>query len=103
MPAFWKKRKPSSRSEVRAKTIELAITAAVRKSNPLCENFIGVLIEPGAQTSRGGASWHVKGIQFGKADRGHCGPILATVVERMQKKFELKLEVNKDEPKSQVR
>jgi hypothetical protein len=99
MPAFWKKRKTTGPTQLQAKTLGLAITAAVRKSNPLCENFIGVWIEAGAQTSRGGTSWSVKGIQFGKADREYCGPALATIVERMQKKYELKLNGSKDNPK----
>jgi hypothetical protein len=90
MPAFWKKRRPSDRSPVLAKTIELAITASVKKSDPLCENFLAVWIEPHEYTSLGEPNWHLKAVQFGKADRDKCAAALDIIVERMQKKYSLK-------------
>jgi hypothetical protein len=89
MPSFRKKRKPSGRTRVLRTTIEQAITAAVKKSDPICENFIGVWIEPAVQKTGEDANWRLKGIQFGNADREKCGATLGDVVERMQKKYEL--------------
>ncbi|MGH6701971.1 MAG: hypothetical protein ACREC2_00825 [Bradyrhizobium sp.] len=89
MPSFRKKRKPSGRTRVLRTTIEQAITAAVKKSDPLCENFVGVWIEPSVQSTGEDTNWRIKGIQFGNADRDKCGAALGDAVERMQKKYEL--------------
>lgn len=88
MASIWKKENPA-RQKVAAKTLEFAITEAVRKSAPQCETFIGVWVEPCLQRSVTDANWAIKGIQFGKADRARCSTALATVVKSMQKDFEL--------------
>jgi len=67
----------------------LAITAAVRNSDPQCEPFVGVLIEHRAPKSGKDTNWAVKGIRFGKADRDKCSVVLAFVVRKMQGDFEL--------------
>jgi hypothetical protein len=99
MPAFWKRRKPSDRASVLANTIETAIVAAVKQSDPLCEKFLTVWIEPQAQKSSDDANWRVKGVQFGKADREKSEAALAVIVERMRKKYELKPEAGDDKSK----
>jgi hypothetical protein len=99
MPSFKRKRKPAGRTRVLRATIEQAITAAVKKSDPLCENFISVWIEPSAQMTIHDANWHIKGIRFGSADREKCGAALKDVVEQMQKKYELEPDPNDEKQK----
>jgi hypothetical protein len=67
----------------------MVITDAVKKSDPQCEPFVGVLIEHHAPRSRDDTNWAIKGIRFGKADRGKCSAALAVVVDKMQGAFEL--------------
>jgi hypothetical protein len=88
MASIWKKDYPA-RQKVALKTLELAITEAVRKSAPQCEPLIGVWVEPCSQRSASDANWSIRGIQFGKADRNGCATALATIVKDMQKDFEL--------------
>jgi hypothetical protein len=47
----------------------MAITNAVRSSDPLCSGFVGIIVERLAPASRIGANWDVKGIKYGKAKR----------------------------------
>ena len=68
----------------------MAIAAAVKKSDPQCEPFVGVLIEHHAPRSREDTNWAVKGIRFGRADRGKCSAALAVIVDKMQGAFELR-------------
>jgi hypothetical protein len=88
MASIWKKDN-SARQKVAIKTLELAITEAVRKSDPQCETLIGVWVEPCSQRPSTDANWSIKGIQFGKADRNRCATALAPIVKSMQKEFEL--------------
>jgi hypothetical protein len=90
MASRWKKQKTPGRQKVTRTTLELAIAEEVKKSAPQCEAFVGVLVEPCSQKSREDTSWDIKGIKFGRADRDKCRGALATVVERMQKEFELR-------------
>ena len=68
----------------------MAIAAAVKKSDPQCEPFVGVLIEHHAPRSREDANWAIKGIRFGRADRGKCSAALVVVVDKRQGAFELR-------------
>jgi hypothetical protein len=88
-PWTGKKGPSSHRKRVSRETLELAITAAVKNLDPQCEPFVGVLIEHHAPKSREDTNWAIKGIRFGRADRGKCCAVLAVVVDEMQGKFEL--------------
>jgi hypothetical protein len=85
----WKKRRASDRKRVPRETLERAITVAVKNSDPQCEPFVGVLIEHHGPKSPADTNWAIKGIRFGRADRGKCSAALAIVVNKMQGKFEL--------------
>jgi hypothetical protein len=89
MASLWKKQKVSGRQKVARNNLELAI-AKVVKSDPQCEAFVGVLVEPCSQKSREDANWDIKGIKFGRADRDKCRAALAFVVKQMQEEFELR-------------
>jgi hypothetical protein len=77
-------RKPISREEMQA-----AITGAVKKADPDCEPFVGVIVE---RTKRGSlleANWAIRGIKFGRADRNKAGDAVNRIVERMKCDFNL--------------
>ena len=88
-PWTGKKGPSSHRKRVSRETLELAITAAVKESDPQCGPFVGVLIEHHAPRSREDTNWAIKGIRFGKADRDKCSVALAFVVKKMQREFSL--------------
>ena len=70
--------------------LEMAITAAVKKSDPQCEPFVGILIEHHAPRSREDTNWAIKGIRFGRAARDKCSAPLLVVIDKMQGAFELR-------------
>jgi hypothetical protein len=86
----WTKRRASDRKRVPRETLERTITVAVKNSDRQCEPFVGVFIEHLAPKSPEDANWAIKGIRFGKADRGKCSAALAVVVDKMQGAFELR-------------
>jgi hypothetical protein len=89
-PWTGKKGPSSHRKRVPREVLELVIAAAVKNTDPQCEPFVGVLIEHHAPKSREDANWAIKGIRFGRADRGKCSAALAVVVDKMQGEFELR-------------
>ena len=91
-PWTGKKGPSSHRKRVSRETLEMTITAAVKKSDPQCEPFVGVLIEHLAPKSPEDANWAIKGIRFGRAERAKCSAVLTIVVNKMRGKFELQQE-----------
>ncbi len=79
-------RKLDTRNVVSRKHLETAITAAVKSD---CDAFVGVIIQRAQPKSRMDPNWAVRGVRFGRADRDKVGKLLATVVERMQREFNL--------------
>src|ERR1700730_17837906 len=77
-------RKPISREEMQA-----AITGAVKKADPDCEAFVGVIVERKKRSSLAEANWDIRGIKFGRADRKKAGDAVTTILERMQREFNL--------------
>ena len=66
--------------------LELTITEAV-KAAPGCEAFVGVIVQRTTPRSRLGATWELRGIKFGRADRKVAREALTPIVERMQREF----------------
>jgi len=77
-------RKPISREEIQA-----AITGAVKKADPDCEPFVGVIVERTKRSSLQDANWAIRGIKFGRADRNKACDAVNRVVERMRCDFNL--------------
>jgi hypothetical protein len=75
------------RTPISARELESVIAEAVKTSNPSCKDFIGVVVEQTKPKSRAAANWSLRGIKFGKADRGIANAALATCVQRMQQDF----------------
>ena len=91
----WHRNKQSdNRSSVSREHLQSAITKAVRKADPKCEGFIGVIVQRQAPKARLDADWTIKGVRFGKADRDTSNVALATIVERMQREFSLAADVS---------
>jgi hypothetical protein len=91
----WHRNKQSdNRSSVSREHLQSAITKAVRKADPKCEGFIGVIVPRQAPKARLDADWTIKGVRFGKADRDTSNVALATIVERMQREFSLAADVS---------
>jgi hypothetical protein len=86
---FLKNRLPHDRTSVSRAHLQLAISEAVRKAEPECEGFVGVIIERKRPKTRFDANWTVRGIKFGKADRGKSNKAIETIVRRMQREFHL--------------
>jgi hypothetical protein len=89
-PWMGKKGPSSHRKRVSREDLEMAITAAVKESDPQCEPFVGVLIEHHAPRSREDTNWAIKGIRFGRADHDKCSAALVAVIDEMQGAFELR-------------
>jgi hypothetical protein len=69
--------------------LEVAITSAVRASDPECNVFVGVIVERIIPRSRAEAGWAVKGIRYGRANRSRCDAALAKVVKPLQFEFDV--------------
>jgi hypothetical protein len=83
--AFLTKKGPS-RNPITREQLQSAITDAVRKSDPDCEPFVGVVIARAAQLGVA-SNWTIRGVKFGKADREKSNQALKSIVERMQLEF----------------
>jgi hypothetical protein len=84
-----KKRSSDNRSSVSREHLQSAITEAVKKADPDCEAFVGVIVQRETPKSLFAANWVLRGVKFGRADRDKSGLALATVVKRMQREFSL--------------
>jgi hypothetical protein len=78
----------AQRTSINRKALEAAIAADVKTSNPSCEGFVGVVLER-SSTVAGDANWAIKGIRFGRAERDKCNAAIISVVERMQRQYEV--------------
>jgi hypothetical protein len=91
----WHRTKPSDiRSSVSRERLPSAITKAVKKADPKCAGFIGVIVQQ--ETTKAGfdANWAIKGPCSAKADRDTSRMALATIVGRMQREFSLAADVS---------
>jgi hypothetical protein len=95
----WHRKKPSdNRSSVSRERLQSAIAKAVKKADPKCEGFVGVIVQRQTPKARFDADWAIKGVLFGKADRDTSSVALATIVERMQREFSLAADGSPEEP-----
>ena len=96
----WHGKKQSSddRSSVSRDRLQSAITEAVKKADPDCEAFVGVIVQRETPKARLDANWAIRGVRFGKADRDKCSKALTTIVERMQREFVLAPHGSSDKP-----
>ena len=80
---------PVTREAIKRATLEAAIAAAVKRSNPNCEPFVGIFVERVAPNSSDEANWAVKGVKFGKSEREQCNSALSVIIDRLKREFEI--------------
>jgi hypothetical protein len=88
LPILRRQSKPE-RGVVSRKKLESMITTAVKQSEPTCEAFVGVVVERETPKTRYDSNWSIRGVRFGKSDRGKAAQVLAAVVKRLQDQFVL--------------
>jgi hypothetical protein len=81
---WWRK---EGRVPITTPELELAISQAVQKAAPGCEDFVGVIVRHETPKSHLDPNLAITGVKFGKADRKIAHQALASVVERMQREF----------------
>jgi hypothetical protein len=81
---WWRK---ESRVSIATPELELAISEAVKRAAPGCEDFVGVIVRHETPKSHLDPNWAIRGVQFGRSDRKLANEALATVIERMQREF----------------
>jgi hypothetical protein len=89
MGYFAVKRASRSRERIKCASLEVAIATAVKRSDPSCEPFVGVIVERSTPISIDDANWGVRGVRFGKAARENCNVALSVIVERLKREFEI--------------
>jgi hypothetical protein len=89
----WFRENNRTLNPVTRSDLQSAITDAVRKSDPACASFVGVIVRSETPKSRLDANWAIRGIKFGTADRDKSSKAIATIVERMQREFKLSEDV----------
>ncbi len=77
----------SDRTPISRATLQTAIAEAVRKTEPCCEPFIGVIVELAGSNSASDANWAIRGVRFGRADRRRASEALCKIVELMQREL----------------
>jgi hypothetical protein len=78
-----------SRDTISREALQQAIGAGVKKADPSCAAFIGVIVQRAMAASSLEANWTIRGIKYGRANRDKANAALATIVERMQHEFSL--------------
>jgi hypothetical protein len=77
-----------TRTAISRAALEEEITKAV-KTDDTCAEFAGVIVQRARDQKDREANWSIKGIKFGRADRDKAAPVIAVVVERMQRLYGL--------------
>ena len=86
---FLAHRSVDNRSPISREAIQTAIMEAIKKADPACEPFVGVIVQHTDARLRAEPNWAIRGIKFGRADRNKASDALAIIVERMQREFNL--------------
>jgi hypothetical protein len=68
---------------------EMVITQAVRNGVPDCEAFVGVIVERTSPKSQLDANWALRGVKFGRTDRGKVSQALAIIIKTLQSDYDL--------------
>jgi hypothetical protein len=90
MSLVWRGgRSKDDRQAISRVDLQLAIAEAVRKFDPVCENFVDVIIQRQTPKSNSDANWNIKGVKFGQSDRAKSNQAIETIVARMQREFVL--------------
>ena len=94
MSLFTTDRPADNRNAITREAMQAAITLAVKKADPDCKPFVGVIVQRTNPKSSLETNWTIRGIKFGKADRNKAKEAVDTIVQRLQREFKL----NNDSP-----
>jgi hypothetical protein len=86
---FHSREEKPKRTSVARTTLEQKLLETVRSSAPECSELASVIVERVVPATRGGPNWAVKGVRYGKADRGKCAARLSSIVAERQQEFDL--------------
>jgi hypothetical protein len=87
------RRNADQRISMTAPDLERAISEAVRKASPGCEDFVSVIVESKSPEFPLAPDWEVRGVRFGRADRKVVDEALSAVVQHMQQEVRLDQDV----------
>jgi len=77
------------RKTIESESLEAAIGNAVKKGVQGCENFVGVIVKRTTPKSKFDTNWTLRGVRFGRVDRGKADKAISLIVERMQREYKL--------------
>jgi CspA family cold shock protein len=69
--------------------LEQSLTDAVRKISPECGAFAGIIVDRILPETAGGINWTIRGVKYGKADRGKCDAALSMWLQKKRQKYTL--------------
>ena len=69
--------------------LEQSLTDAVRKISPECGAFVGIIIDRILPETAGGLNWAIRGVKYGKADRGKCDAALSMWLQENRQEYTL--------------
>jgi hypothetical protein len=91
MSLLWGSSRPADdRQSISVSELQSAIAEAVRKYDPVCKEFVGVIIRRDTPKSKLDANWAIRGIKFGESERDKSTQAITTIVARMQREFNLR-------------
>jgi hypothetical protein len=82
-------RSVDDRNPISREAMQSAITVAVKKADPDCRSFVGVIVQRTNPKSCLETNWAIRGVKFGRANRSKASGAVNTIVERMQREFKL--------------
>jgi hypothetical protein len=80
-------RQADDRNAISRQAMQAAISVAVKKADPDCKPFIGVIVQRTIPKSSLETNWAIRGIKFGRADRNKAKEAVDTIVQRLQREF----------------
>jgi hypothetical protein len=86
---FHSREEKPKRTSIARTTLEQQLLETARSSAPECSELASVIVERVVPATRGGPNWAVKGVRYGKADRGKCAARLSSIVAEQQQEFDL--------------
>lgn len=77
------------RKTIKSESLEAAIGNAVKNGVLGCENFVGVIVQRTTPKSKFDTNWALRGVRFGRVDRGKADKAISLIVEQMQREYKL--------------
>jgi cold shock protein len=69
--------------------LEQSLTDAIRKVSPECGAFVGIIVDRILPETAGGINWTIRGVKYGKADRGRCDAALSIWLQKKRQEYTL--------------